>query len=57
MPDSFQGKHWTLSLSGLNAVLLKMDEAQDRIGTPGALVRRGNKPESSVLAPVPPPVF
>lgn len=52
-----EGKHWTLSLAGLNAVLLKMDEAQGRIGTPGALVRRGNKPESSVLAPVPPPVF
>jgi hypothetical protein len=50
------GKKWTLSLAGLNAVLLKMDEAQGRLGTPGALVRRGAKPESSVLPPVPAPV-
>jgi hypothetical protein len=50
------GKKWTLSLAGLNAVLLKMDEAQGRVGTPGALVRRGGKPESSVLPPLPAPV-
>ncbi|SOD26889.1 Protein of unknown function [Variovorax sp. YR752] len=50
------GKKWTLSLAGLNAVLLKMDEAQGRVGTPGALVRRGSKPESSVLPPVTAPV-
>jgi len=50
------GQKWVLSLSGLNAVLLKMDEVQGRIGTPGALVRRGSKPESSVLPPVPAPV-
>lgn len=50
------GHKWVLSLAGLNAVLLKMDEAQGRVGTPGALVRRGNKPESSVLPPVPAPV-
>ena len=50
------GKKWVLSLAGLNAVLLKMDEAQGRIGTPGALLKRGGKPESSVLAPVPVPV-
>ncbi len=49
-------KQWTISLAGLNAVLLKMDEAQGRIGTPGALVRRGGKPESSVLPPLPAPV-
>jgi len=47
---------WVLSLAGANAVLLKMDEAQGRIGTPGALVRRGTQPESSVLAAVPAPV-
>ncbi|MES2249723.1 MAG: DUF1176 domain-containing protein [Pseudomonadota bacterium] len=50
------GKKWTLSLAGLNAVLLKMDETQGRVGTPGALVRKGTKPESSVLPPVPMPV-
>ena len=32
---------WTLSLAGASAVLLKMDEAQGRVDTPGALVRRG----------------
>ena len=46
---------WTLSLAGVNAVLLKMDEAQGRLGTPGALVRRGTRPESSVLPPLPAP--
>ncbi|KAI1691603.1 homoserine dehydrogenase domain-containing protein [Ditylenchus destructor] len=50
------GHKWVLSLAGLNAVLLKMDEVQGRVGTPGALVRRGNKPESSVLPPVQAPV-
>lgn len=47
---------WTLSLAGASAVLLKMDEAQGRVGTPGALVRRGTKAESSVLRPVAAPV-
>ncbi|MDR6427853.1 hypothetical protein J2738_004008 [Variovorax paradoxus] len=50
------GQKWILSLAGLNAVLLKMDEVQGRVGTPGALVRRGGKPESSVLPPAPAPV-
>lgn len=49
------GVRWTLSLSGLNAVLLKMDEVQGRVGTPGALIRRGKKPETDVLASVPAP--
>jgi len=44
-----------LSLAGLNAVLLKMDEWQGRVGTRGALVRRGGKTESSVLPSVPMP--
>jgi hypothetical protein len=48
---------WVLSLAGAAAVLLKMDEVQGRIGTPGALVRKGSKPESSVLPPVPAPVL
>lgn len=47
---------WVLSLAGASAVLLKMDEAQGRVGTPGALVRRGARPEASVLAPAPTPV-
>ena len=49
-------EQWVLSLAGVSAVLLKMDEAQGRIGTPGALVRRGARAESSVLPPVPAPV-
>jgi hypothetical protein len=46
------GKSWTISLKGANAVLLKMDEFQGRLETPGALVRKGSKPESSVLPPL-----
>ena len=48
--------NWVLSLAGAAAVLLKMDEVQGRIGTPGALVRKGSKPEASALPPVPAPV-
>lgn len=48
---------WVLSLAGANAVLLKMDEAQGRAGTPGALVKRGTQAESSVPAPVPAPII
>ncbi|MEN2428312.1 DUF1176 domain-containing protein [Chromobacterium vaccinii] len=52
------GKHqWTLSLSGLKAALLKMDDLQGRIGTPGALVKKGCKPESAVPAPQAPPLL
>jgi len=50
-------KVWTLSLAGVKAVLLKMDEAQGRLDTPGALVRRGRKPERSVLPALPPPTI
>lgn len=47
---------WRLSDSGASAVLLKMDEVQGRVGTPGALVRKGSRPESDVLPPLPLPV-
>ena len=47
---------WRLSGTGAAAVLLKMDEFQGRIGTPGALVRRGARAESSVLPALPEPV-
>lgn len=46
-----------LSGNGAFAVLLKMDEAQGRIGTPGALLRKGDKPESSVPPAVALPVI
>jgi hypothetical protein len=52
---SAKGTTWTISTAGANAVLLKMDEFQGRLDTPGALVRKGNKPEASVLPPLPAP--
>lgn len=51
------GKHgWELSGKGAAAVLLKMDEYQGRIGTRGALVRKGQLDEIGVRKPSPPPV-
>ena len=48
----FTGRHdtWRVSDRGAAAVLLKMDEYQGRLGTPGALVRKGSAQESSVPA-------
>lgn len=46
-----------LSNNGAFATLLKMDETQGRLGTPGALVRKGNKPESTVPAAAVMPVI
>lgn len=51
-PDPF-----VLSGEGAYAVLLKMDDVQGRIGTPGALTKKGDKPENSVTAAVPAPVI
>lgn len=51
------GAHaWRLSDKGAAAVLLKMDEAQGRLGTPGALVRKGTGDEAAVPPAVPMPV-
>lgn len=47
---------WTLSDRGAAAVLLKMDEFQGRIGTIGALYRKGKQTEAKVLPPLPAPV-
>ena len=52
---SAKGKSWTVSTKGANAVLLKMDEFQGRLGTPGALVRKGTKSEATVLPALPAP--
>jgi hypothetical protein len=49
------GESWRISLKGANAVLLKMDEFQDRLDTPGALIRKGRKLETSVLPALPVP--
>lgn len=48
---------WRLSLAGIKAALLKMDEVQGRLNTPGALVRKGTKPEHSVPAALPMPIL
>lgn len=50
------GRRWELSTRGVNAVLLKMDDTQGRIGTPGALIRKGSRAEATVPAPRPAPV-
>ena len=47
---------WKLSGDGAAAVLLKMDEAQGRLGTATALVKKGNASDDGVLAPLPVPV-
>lgn len=47
--------HWTLSLAGVKAALLKMDDVQGRIGTASAIVRKGNKPDTAVPAALPVP--
>ncbi|AUI07468.1 MULTISPECIES: DUF1176 domain-containing protein [Stenotrophomonas] len=50
------GHRWPLSDKGAAAVLLKIDEYQGRLGTPGAVMRKGSSPESSVPAALPVPV-
>ncbi|MDH7548674.1 DUF1176 domain-containing protein [Stenotrophomonas geniculata] len=50
------GRRWPLSDKGAAAVLLKMDEYRGRLGTPGAVMRKGSTPESSVPAALPVPV-
>lgn len=39
---------WRVSDRGATAVLLKMDEYQGRLDTPGALIRKGMRPEAEV---------
>ncbi len=46
-------QQWKLSLAGLKAILLAMDDEQGRIGTPGALIKKGDKSEQQVLPPIP----
>jgi len=49
-------KVWHLSDMGAAAVLLKMDDVQGRVGTVGALIRKGSAGEDKVKAPIPEPV-
>ncbi|SBV36160.1 Regulatory protein [uncultured Stenotrophomonas sp.] len=51
-----EGRRWELSDQGAAAALLKMDEFQGRLDTPGALVRRGTRNEASVPPSLPAPV-
>ena len=44
---------WPLSGAGASAVLLKMDEFQGRLGTQGAIIRKGPQGEDGVLPPLP----
>ena len=46
-----------LSGEGANAVMLKIDDVQGRVNTPGALINKGNKPENSVPAAPAKPVI
>lgn len=50
-------QRWPLSDKGASAVLLKIDEYQGRLGTPGAMLRTGRSPEASVPAALPIPVI
>ena len=49
-------QRWQLSGQGATAVLLKMDEFQQRIGTRGALLKPGVQSEAGVLQATPVPV-
>lgn len=44
---------WRISDAGMTAALLKMDDFQKRIGTVGALIKKGKADESKVLAAQP----
>jgi len=51
------GHRWPLSDKGAAAALLKADDFQGRVGTVGALMRKGPAAESSVPAALPKPVI
>lgn len=51
----FKNNHytWKISDAGMTAALLKIDDFQKRIGTVGALIKKGKLNESNVLMPQP----
>lgn len=51
------GQRWILSDRGASAALLKMDEFQGRLDTPGALIRKGSRAEASVPPALPVPTL
>lgn len=48
---------YIFSSAGSSAVLLKMDDVQGRIGTTGAVIKKGSKSETEVKMPVAVPVI
>lgn len=54
---SLNGKRKTLSGAGVNAVFLKMDAFQQRIGTQNALLRKGAANDAHILKAPPAPVI
>lgn len=50
-------KTWKLSGDGAASVLLKMDDLQGRVGTAGAIVRRGTLSDDNVKLPEAPPTL
>lgn len=48
---------FVLSGEGASAALLKMDDVQGRIGTPGAMTKKGDQPETTVPAAIAAPVI
>lgn len=48
---------YIFSGAGSSAVLLKMDDVQGRIGTPGALIKKGTASEADVKAPIAVPII
>lgn len=48
---------YIFSGAGSSAVLLKMDDVQGRLGTTGALIKKGTASEEGVTAPVPLPII
>ncbi|MTH47107.1 DUF1176 domain-containing protein [Intestinirhabdus alba] len=54
---SLNGERKTLSSAGANAVFLKIDEYQQRIGTRNALLRKGEAGDEHVLQASPAPVI
>jgi hypothetical protein len=54
LPDG-KGETVAIDLSGLKAVLLKLDEVQHRAGTPLALIAKGSASAAKLLPPLPLP--
>ncbi|XTZ37823.1 DUF1176 domain-containing protein [Salmonella enterica] len=50
-------KPFVLSTDGAYAVLVKFDDAQGRVSTPGALIKKGDKAEDSVRAAIAAPMI